>query len=60
MSNIFNFIQLKKRKREQKSDKVYEFFARSKSSVRKRAYEDALRMVQKDQVATLKKAELRK
>ena len=60
MLNIFNFIQLKKRKREQKADEVYEFFAHSKSSVRKRAYEVALRMAQKDQMATLKKAELRK
>lgn len=58
MLDILNFIKLKKDTKKKKVDEVYEFFAYGKSKVRKRAYDNALRMVQKDQVDILKKAEL--
>lgn len=40
------------------TDAVYEFFARSKPSVRKRAYERALRAAQEDQLNILQRAEV--
>jgi hypothetical protein len=58
LKNILNSIKLKKRDKKQEVDEVYSFFAYSKSNVRKRAYEGALRMTQKDQMAILKKAKL--
>jgi hypothetical protein len=60
MLKILNFVKLKKKKKEKKVDEVYEFFVHSKPSVRKRAYEGALRMAQEDQLAVLRKTRLMK
>jgi len=54
------FVKKRQSDEKEKVDEVYEFFAYSKSGVRKRAYEGALREAQKEQAVILQKAELMK
>lgn len=52
--------KFKRNKEKNNVDEVYEFFANPSSSDKKRTYEKALRLAQKDQMAILKKAKLLK